>query len=140
MAISPESLGASIKRARERRGWIQQQLADAVGVDRKTVDNWENGRTSPRNKLGKIEEVLELRLEDGHLVDARGDVRPTEREAVSTGGPPGKSVVSPSPEDAGYVSHGDDLRSKTIDELQAEADARLLEIARRAREANPDAR
>ena len=114
MPLSDRSLGESIRRARERKGWIQQQLADAVGVDRKTVDNWENGRTSPRNKLGKIEEVLDLRVEEGHLVDARGDVRPPA-------------------EDAAYVSRGDAIRDASLDEL-------LAEVARRAREANPDAR
>ena len=32
----------------------QQQLADVLGVDRKTVDNWENHRTSPRNRMGAL--------------------------------------------------------------------------------------
>ena len=34
----------------------QQQLADILGVDRKTVDNWENGRTTPRNRTGALVE------------------------------------------------------------------------------------
>jgi transcriptional regulator with XRE-family HTH domain len=54
-AASP--LSARIKRARGLRRWTQQQLADALEVDRKTVDNWENGRTIPRN-LAIIEDVL----------------------------------------------------------------------------------
>lgn len=52
------SLGTRIKRARERRRWTQQELADRLSVDRKTVDNWENGRTTPRSSLGALEEAL----------------------------------------------------------------------------------
>ena len=48
------SLGRAIKDARERRHLTQQQLADIVGVDRKTVDNWEHERTSPRNRMGAL--------------------------------------------------------------------------------------
>jgi transcriptional regulator with XRE-family HTH domain len=51
-------LGTRIKRARERKRWTQQQLAKAIGVDRKSVDNWENDRTQPRSSLGALEEVL----------------------------------------------------------------------------------
>ena len=47
-------LGEQIRAARERRHLTQQQLADLIGVDRKTVDNWENRRTSPRNRMGAL--------------------------------------------------------------------------------------
>ena len=58
------NVGTMIKRARERKRWTQRQLADAVGVNVKTVDNWEAGRTSPRNRLGALEEVLGVALYD----------------------------------------------------------------------------
>ncbi|HEY1705931.1 MAG TPA: helix-turn-helix transcriptional regulator [Trebonia sp.] len=58
-------LGTRIKRARERKRWSQQRLADALGVDRKTVDNWENGRTKPRSSVGALEEVLGVSLAEG---------------------------------------------------------------------------
>ena len=51
-------IGTSIKRARERKRWTQRQLAEAVDVNIKTVDNWENGRTSPRSSIGALEEIL----------------------------------------------------------------------------------
>ena len=63
MATDPH-IGTSIKRARERKRWTQRQLADALGVDRKTVDNWENSRTSPRSSIGALEEVLGISLGD----------------------------------------------------------------------------
>jgi transcriptional regulator with XRE-family HTH domain len=47
-------LGEQVRAARERRHLTQQQLADLLGVDRKTVDNWENHRTSPRNRMGAL--------------------------------------------------------------------------------------
>ena len=50
-------IGERIRAARQRRRWTQRQLAEAVGVDRKTVDNWENGRTVPR-WLSPLEDAL----------------------------------------------------------------------------------
>ena len=64
MATEP-SIGTSIKRARERKRWTQRQLADALGVNVKSVDNWENGRTSPRSSIGALEEVLGVDLTAG---------------------------------------------------------------------------
>lgn len=61
--VTPDA-GTRIKRARERRRWSQRQLADALHVDRKTVDNWENGRTQPRSRQGAIEEVLGIGLDE----------------------------------------------------------------------------
>lgn len=59
------SIGLRIKRARERKRWTQRQLAGALGVNVKSVDNWEAGRTSPRNSTGAIEEVLGISLDEG---------------------------------------------------------------------------
>lgn len=56
-------IGTRIKRARERRRWSQQRLADELEVNRKTVDNWENGRTSPKSSIGALEEVLGVSLD-----------------------------------------------------------------------------
>jgi transcriptional regulator with XRE-family HTH domain len=57
-------IGTRIKRARERRRWSQRELAERLGVNRKTVDNWENGRTRPANSIGALEDVLGVRLDD----------------------------------------------------------------------------
>jgi transcriptional regulator with XRE-family HTH domain len=58
VASRQPELGLLIKRARERAGLTQQQLADRISRSRKTVDNWENGRTSPRSSIGAVEAVL----------------------------------------------------------------------------------
>lgn len=62
MATEP-AIGTRIRRARERKRWSQQRLADELHVNRKTVDNWENGRTEPRSSIGALEEVLGVRLD-----------------------------------------------------------------------------
>lgn len=56
-------IGTRIKRARERKRWTQRELASALEVSIKTVDNWENGRTSPRSSIGALEDVLGVRLD-----------------------------------------------------------------------------
>jgi transcriptional regulator with XRE-family HTH domain len=58
------SLGTLIRRARERKRWTQQQLADAVGKGVRTVNDWENGRTSPRSSIGALEDVLGISLSE----------------------------------------------------------------------------
>lgn len=63
--MAADHIGTRIKRARERLRWTQRNLADAVGVNVKSVDNWENGRTSPRSAIGALEDVLGVSLSDG---------------------------------------------------------------------------
>jgi transcriptional regulator with XRE-family HTH domain len=68
MAAGTE-LGTRIKRARERRHWRQADLARALGVDVKTVGNWERGQTIPRNRIGAIEETLGVEISGGEPED-----------------------------------------------------------------------
>jgi transcriptional regulator with XRE-family HTH domain len=65
-------LGQQIREARERLGMTQAELGEAVGAARETVGNWELGVTSPRNKLGKLREVLGENL-DGNVGAADQD-------------------------------------------------------------------
>jgi transcriptional regulator with XRE-family HTH domain len=41
---NPRDIGARIRTAREEQGWTQDQLAEAVGVSRSAVAQWETGR------------------------------------------------------------------------------------------------
>ncbi|MBX7487501.1 helix-turn-helix transcriptional regulator [Qipengyuania sp. GH25] len=43
----PETLENHVRRFREERGWTQAQLAQEMGVSRKTVNTVENGIFSP---------------------------------------------------------------------------------------------
>ena len=48
----------SIKACRANADMTQEQFADAIGVSKATVNNWEKGKTFPRlNELKKISEV-----------------------------------------------------------------------------------
>ncbi len=43
----PETLENNVRQFREERGWTQAQLAEEMGVSRKTVNTVENGIFSP---------------------------------------------------------------------------------------------
>jgi len=62
MGQDSRSLGRRIRDARERKRWTQGQLASALGVDKKSVGNWERDKTLPRNSLAAIEAVLDVDL------------------------------------------------------------------------------
>jgi transcriptional regulator with XRE-family HTH domain len=63
MAQNPPSLGARIRRARERARLSQEELAALVGASSRAVGDWENDRRKPRNRLSVLEEVLGVSLE-----------------------------------------------------------------------------
>jgi transcriptional regulator with XRE-family HTH domain len=54
----PHIIGARIAKRRHQLDMTQEQLADALGVSKSTVANWERGVAYPKRKLGKIEQVL----------------------------------------------------------------------------------
>lgn len=55
-------LGDKIKKAREEKGWTQQELADLVGVSRVLINQIENGQSTSEKTLDKLSEVLEIDL------------------------------------------------------------------------------
>jgi len=61
---NPTDIGARIRDARRRRGWTQDQLAQAVGVTRAAVAQWETGRAGQvTGNLTKIAASLETGVE-----------------------------------------------------------------------------
>jgi transcriptional regulator with XRE-family HTH domain len=59
----PPGIGSQIRRARELRGWSQEELARRAGVNRKTVANIELGRTAKlRNATSRFEVALGVSL------------------------------------------------------------------------------
>lgn len=58
------TLGERIRKAREDLGLSQQEFADAIGHDRKSLGNWENGRNVPTyGALMLISSVADVSLE-----------------------------------------------------------------------------
>jgi ribosome-binding protein aMBF1 (putative translation factor) len=60
--LAPDDLGIRIRRARERKRWTQQQLADKLGAAVRAVGSWERGESVPRNAIGALEELLSTDL------------------------------------------------------------------------------
>jgi putative transcriptional regulator len=59
-----EELGNSLRAAREARGLTQAQLAELVGVSRKTINTVENGIYVPSTVIAlKLAWALETRVE-----------------------------------------------------------------------------
>src|SRR5690242_15139258 len=69
----PRDIGARIRTAREEQGWTQDQLAEAVGVSRSAVAQWETGRAGQVTaNLTRVAAVLGLGVEHlMHGTDAR---------------------------------------------------------------------
>jgi transcriptional regulator with XRE-family HTH domain len=58
---NPTEMGNRIRDVRRERGWTQDQLANAVGVSRSAVAQWETGRAGQvTTNLTRIAEVLEV--------------------------------------------------------------------------------
>lgn len=57
--------GGKIKRARQRAGLTQEELARAVGVTVRNVVRWETGRNQPRaDHLFRIADVCSVNVSD----------------------------------------------------------------------------
>jgi transcriptional regulator with XRE-family HTH domain len=58
-AVRVEWTRAELKRRRGAKGLSQQELADALGVSRRAVTNWETGRAEPSGRyLQALDRVL----------------------------------------------------------------------------------
>ena len=62
--VSTTSIGSTVRDARIKRGWSQQQLAEAARVSQTTVDKIENGITKKSRFLPEIFKALGLDLAD----------------------------------------------------------------------------
>ena len=58
-------VGGRVQSARARRGWSQQQLADAVGVRPSTLSRYETGaREFPLSLVMRVADALRVRPDD----------------------------------------------------------------------------
>ena len=71
----PRDIGARIRTAREEQGWTQDQLAEAVGVSRSAVAQWETGRAGQvTTNLTRVAATLGVGVE--HLMYGRDKQAP----------------------------------------------------------------
>jgi putative transcriptional regulator len=60
-----EELANSLREAREKKGWTQADLAERIGVSRKTINTIENGIFTPSTVIAlKLAKAFKLRVED----------------------------------------------------------------------------
>ena len=50
-SIPFEDLPDRLRRSRKRAGWDQEEIADRLGIHRRTVANYEGGNTEPKRAL-----------------------------------------------------------------------------------------
>ena len=63
-------LGVRLKEARQEKGWTQAELAERVGVSRKTINTVENGVFIPSTLLAlNLARVLGAKVEDLFYLD-----------------------------------------------------------------------
>jgi transcriptional regulator with XRE-family HTH domain len=72
---NPRDIGTRIREAREEVGWTQDQLAEAVGVSRSAVAQWETGRAGQvTTNLTRVAAALGVGVE--HLMYGRDKFMP----------------------------------------------------------------
>ena len=117
-----------IKNARERAGLSQQELADQIGVGKRTIASYENGKTRPRSAtLDKLAEALKVSVME--LTDDSAPAAPKASEAIQPQAPadlPARSVSEET--DTGPSNARAALREQLRKELQEEVDRAEAQI------------
>lgn len=66
-------IGSKLKKARTEKGFTQEQTADALGVSRQTISNWENNKSYPDIiSVIKMSEIYSISLD--HLLKEDGSM------------------------------------------------------------------
>ena len=73
----PPGLGERLREARLGRGLKQTEAAALMGVDEKTIHNWETGKATPRMRLRRA--ITSFLGYDLHREDLPGERRPEEK-------------------------------------------------------------
>lgn len=95
-----------IKRRRQARGWSQQQLAEALGLSRRAVTNWETGNTEPRGanlralerELGDHDDDENVSLRDATDAQFLAEVARRVARGARKDQPPIRTVTAGPPE------------------------------------------
>lgn len=121
-------LGDLVREERERQKLYQWQLADRVGVNKRTIRNWEHGTNIPVSQVPALERALGVQI----VKDPRGGYR-------FAPGPPtleGMDQVDLSDEGAALVIYVDPERVRRMsrEALEEALSAARLAFLRAARE------
>jgi len=74
LAEDRESFGQRVAMIRHQAGWTQENLAEASGLDRKTINRIENGRHSPSlDRVFVLAYALGVKPRDLFHWDTAGD-------------------------------------------------------------------
>jgi len=58
--VNPQTIGEKIRKKRMDLGLFQKEVAEIIGVNEQTINNWETGKFSPAKRFKKrIERFLE---------------------------------------------------------------------------------
>lgn len=57
-------LGSRIKEIRKSKGWTQEELAEILGIDQRTISAIERGANFPTKNFIKIAEVFHIELKE----------------------------------------------------------------------------
>lgn len=90
--LQEQHLLPGLKAARKRKGWTQEKLANAIGVDKETVSRWERGfRTPDLATVHKLAATLDCT--PAELLTAPVSGPPNHHTPSVTGSEPGGSVT-----------------------------------------------
>src|SRR5260370_42437328 len=86
MAKSDNTWNKKIKRAREEKGWSQEDLAERIGAKttQNTISRWENGISKPTPYYRqRLSEILGKSIEELGLLENKDDT-PPESEPIES--------------------------------------------------------
>lgn len=104
--------GDEVRRARQRAGWSQGELARRLGVAMRTVGNWERGDTSPAQKETVLRAALSGYMDDD-LQESRTLRQSSDAELIAEIARRLERAQRPNSMDVGWTNLGPNSEIKT---------------------------
>ena len=60
MKITQKSFPSFIKKIRGKNGWNTEEMGKRLGVSQRTIEGWEQGRTTPKPLIPMINLLVEM--------------------------------------------------------------------------------
>ena len=81
-SIKNTETGLRLKEAREERGWMQRELAEATGAAQPAISNWETGAKLTEKRGRKFAEILEVGFDWLMEGDERNKYYPVDEKMI----------------------------------------------------------